>query len=572
MSCMKKTENSYLFSWAWLLAIISSITLVFFSLYQSSTCFLMELDFSSFSLFPFSVPVVIDLFSVIFSMTVLTISSWVALFSMFYMHNEPTGTRFIKILMLFVAAMNMLIFIPSMLGLMVGWDGLGVVSFLLVIYYSNSESLAAGMITALMNRIGDSLFILFLGFNATIFSWHFSDSFLGIFSLPILLAMVVGGMTKSAQIPFAAWLPAAMAAPTPVSTLVHSSTLVTAGVYVLLRFSESLNGLPLIFLMISSIMTLLMAGISATMESDLKKIVALSTLSQLGVMLFALSNQMPNMCFFHLITHAFFKATMFLCVGTLIFTSGGIQDYRLSGGCWYKMPVVSSWLIVCCMCLTGLPFTSGFLSKDVIVESCLWNDLSMLTVVYMFFSVVLTAIYSTRMIFTIAFAKSYNSVETINDQKQKYATIPITGMGMMALFSGWLIQNTSVSFNQYILIPGTLKSLTITSVVIGLMISLFIFIISQKKYIMNNNFFSWFFKKMWFLTEVSGNPVSVSFLSISLKMYRSIEKSWVSDFWNKNVKETLTFLNVGIRKSQNHMLGKIFLLSVLSFLLFILIK
>ncbi len=565
-------RDNNLYSSLWLLSIFRSIILIFLSVYHGNTSFILELDLRRFSLFPFSVPIVIDFFSIIFRITVLTISSWVALFTTFYIYNEPTRARFIMILILFVAAINLLIFVPRILGIILGWDGLGIISFLLVIYYRSRESLAAGIITALRNRIGDRLFILFLGFNATVFSWHFSDCYLGLFALPILWLLVIGRITKRAQIPFAAWLPAAMAAPTPVSTLVHSSTLVTAGVYVLFRFRESLSGIPLCFLIISSIITLLMAGISATIERDLKKIVALSTLRQLGVILFALSNEIPNLCFFHLITHAFFKATIFLCVGTLIFAGGGVQDYRLSGTSWYKIPVATSWLITCCACLTGIPFTSGFLSKDLIVERCLWNDLSLLVVVYIFFSVILTAIYTARIVYTIAFAKSYNSVESINDHNYIYANTPITGIGLLALFSGTLIQNSTTYCSTYIFIPGTLKNLTLRVVILGLLLRIRIFAIFKKKYMSKNNFLSWFLKKIWFLTEVSGNPIRVYSLSRSIKLYRSIEKSWISIFWTKNLKNIISSTTAGIRKSQNHMLGKIFLLRILSFMVFTLIK
>lgn len=154
--------------------------------------------------------------------------------------------------------------------------------------------------------------------------------------------IVVGRITKRAQVPFSAWLPAAMAAPTPVSALVHSSTLVTAGVYVLFRYFLVVQGLVEFLLIASSICTLLIAGLGASFESDLKKIVALSTLRQLGVMLFRLSLGLADICFFHLITHAYFKALIFLCVGTIIYISCGVQDYRIIGGFWYKMPVVSS--------------------------------------------------------------------------------------------------------------------------------------------------------------------------------------------------------------------------------------
>ena len=209
---------------------------------------------------------------------------------------------------------------------------MGLTSYLLVIYYQNDKSLSAGMITLIANRVGDSLLILSVCWCFICGYWVLGISCgLPLFCLSVVI--IVGSMTKRAQVPFSAWLPAAMAAPTPVSSLVHSSTLVTAGVYLIIRFYPSLcfyEGVCY-FLFYVGVLTTLMAGLSAFYENDLKKVVAFSTLSQLGLMFMALGLSMPLLSFFHLVTHALFKALLFICAGTVIHRMGNNQDMRLIG-------------------------------------------------------------------------------------------------------------------------------------------------------------------------------------------------------------------------------------------------
>ena len=197
-------------------------------------------------------------------------------------------------------------------------------------YYINRGSLSAGIITAIRNRIGDVCFILAIGLFSSFLSYRLSGG--DVFELIILgVLIILGRITKRAQVPFSAWLPEAIAAPTPVSTLVHSSTLVTAGVYVLIRFRDYLGEAEKSILIILSMMTILLAGRSGVFEVDIKKVVALSTLSQVGIMMFTISIGANVVAFFHLLVHAFFKAGIFICVGGVIFYRG-YQDARFLGG------------------------------------------------------------------------------------------------------------------------------------------------------------------------------------------------------------------------------------------------
>lgn len=188
------------------------------------------------------------------------------------------------------------------------------------------------------------------------------------------ILIVVGAITKSAQIPFSAWLPAAIAAPTPVSALVHSSTLVTAGVYLLIRFSYLLNDSCLNLLLVLSVLTIFISGLVASFEFDMKKVIALSTLRQLGVIIFSISLGLFDIAFFHLVVHALFKALLFLCAGVVIHRRGGSQDLRRIGGLVNNHPLVGVSLNLANLSLCGVPFISGFYSKDMVVEFAAQGD------------------------------------------------------------------------------------------------------------------------------------------------------------------------------------------------------
>ena len=290
------------------------------------------------------------------------------MFSSFYIDHEVFHSRFVGLVILFVLSINFLIYVPNLIGLIIGWDGLGVISFLLVIYYQNKSSLGAGMITVLTNRIGDVLFIIRIGLLRGTIRWIFVDFIDYVLPMVVIGFVVVGRITKRAQIPFSAWLPAAIAAPTPVSALVHSSTLVTAGVYVLIRFYPRMGEGFGVFLSVVATLTMFMAGYTGCYQRDMKKVIAFSTLSQLGVIIIIISVGIVDLCVFHLVTHALFKALIFICAGGVIHLGGGVQDYRGFGGLWFKMPIINAWLIVACLSLAGVPFIAGFYSKDLILE------------------------------------------------------------------------------------------------------------------------------------------------------------------------------------------------------------
>jgi NADH-ubiquinone oxidoreductase chain 5 len=210
-----------------------------------------------------------------------------------------------------------------------------------------------------------------------------------------LVLVIIAAITKRAQMPFSAWLPAAMAAPTPVSALVHSSTLVTAGIYLLIRFNFLIfyNN----FILYVGVLTMLMAGFSANFESDLKKIIALSTLRQLGLMIIIIGLGHMDLSFFHLITHAIFKSLLFLCAGVFIHAYGEVQDVRFISGILNRMPISSFYFIICSMALCGFPFLSGFYSKDLILEMFIIKDINIIFFGLRILATIFTLSYSLRL-------------------------------------------------------------------------------------------------------------------------------------------------------------------------------
>lgn len=249
---------------------------------------------------------------------------------------------------------------------------MGLISYCLVIYYPTKKSRSAGILTVLRNRVGDICILFLIGWfavtgDSNFFCWGQVSSPLSDLEV-ISLTVILAAITKRAQIPFSAWLPAAIAAPTPVSALVHSSTLVTAGVYLLIRFSPLLRNFRNTLLLSISCLTIFISGLVAFFEHDLKKVIALSTLSQLGVMIFAISVHLPEVAFFHMLTHALFKALLFLSAGAIIHGACDFQDLRLYGSLVLNFPLVGVCLNLANLSLCGLPFLAGFYSKDMIVE------------------------------------------------------------------------------------------------------------------------------------------------------------------------------------------------------------
>nr|YP_009919033.1 NADH dehydrogenase subunit 5 [Hylemya vagans]QMP96626.1 NADH dehydrogenase subunit 5 [Hylemya vagans] len=515
----------------------------------------------------------LDWMSLIFMSFVLVISSLVIFYSKEYMDSDYKMNRFIMLVLMFVFSMMLLIISPNLISILLGWDGLGLVSYCLVIYFQNVKSYNAGMLTALSNRIGDVALLLAIAWMLNYGSWNY------IFYLAMMQEnmemMIIGGlvvlaaMTKSAQIPFSSWLPAAMAAPTPVSALVHSSTLVTAGVYLLIRFNILLsNSLLGNLLLLLSGLTMFMAGLGANYEFDLKKIIALSTLSQLGLMMSILSMGYYKLAFFHLLTHALFKALLFMCAGAIIHNMNNSQDIRLMGSLSMMMPLTFSCFNVANLALCGMPFLAGFYSKDMILEMVSLSYINLFSFFLYFFSTGLTVCYSFRLIYYTATGDSnFSSLNMLNDEGWIMLK-SMLGLLILSIFGGSML-NWLIFLNPLVVIlPLSLKLLTLFVCIIG---GLTGYIISNISFFFMNKTFnifnlSYFLGFMWFMPYISTYGV-INYSLISGKMLiKSFDQGWSEYFGSQQL---YVFL---IKNSQlNQMLQnnnlKIYLMSFIFWIL-----
>uniref|UniRef100_A0AB39A6R0 NADH-ubiquinone oxidoreductase chain 5 n=1 Tax=Harnischia angularis TaxID=3231395 RepID=A0AB39A6R0_9DIPT len=480
---------------------------------------------------------IFDWISLLFMSFVLFISSLVIYYSKDYMSGDIFINRFILLVLLFVFSMMMMILSPNLISILLGWDGLGLVSYCLVIYYQNIKSYNAGMLTALSNRLGDVALLMSIAWMLNYGSWNFLFylEFMKMdYQMTIVGIMVVlAAMTKSAQIPFSSWLPAAMAAPTPVSALVHSSTLVTAGVYLLIRFSPLLleTGIAKFLLLISGL-TMFMAGLGANFEFDLKKIIALSTLSQLGLMMSILAMGFYKLAFFHLLTHALFKALLFMCAGVIIHNMKNSQDIRDMGMLTIHMPLTISCLNVANLALCGFPFLAGFYSKDMILEMVLISNLNLFSVFLFFFSTGLTVSYSFRLFYySFVMTMNQSSMNILNDQSLIMFK-SMFGLLVFAISGGAMLNWMIFPFSSMMCLPTFLKFLTLIVCVIGgvsgYLISNINFFSFNKS--LNYYLFSFFSSSMWFMPTLSTIGAVYYPINFSFKLYKNLDQGWFEFF------------------------------------------
>nr|YP_010531054.1 NADH dehydrogenase subunit 5 [Cladolidia biungulata]UXW93601.1 NADH dehydrogenase subunit 5 [Cladolidia biungulata] len=386
--------------------------------------------------------ILLDWISMFFCCLVMIISCMVVLYSLQYMGiSSYSSIRFLYLIILFILSMFMLIISPNLISIMLGWDGLGLVSFCLVVYYDSLSSYLSGMITLLTNRLGDIGILICIGWLSSFGGWHFVfNNFM--YSTSIFYLVFISSFTKSAQIPFSCWLPAAMSAPTPVSALVHSSTLVTAGLYLIIRFFSFFFYMNY-FCMFISLLTVIMSSFCGLFEFDLSKIVAYSTLSQLGLMMFSLFMGLVEFSYFHLLSHAVFKSLLFLCSGIFIYYMGDVQDIRMLGFMCKLFPLTSSCFNISWLSLCGIPFLSGFYSKDFLIDYSLNSGLDIFLYSMMYFSLCLTLFYSFRLFYyTMIMGSSFYVFNFVNDSFD-YMKFSVFFLSLFSVLFGcmfnWLI-------------------------------------------------------------------------------------------------------------------------------------
>nr|UYI30145.1 NADH dehydrogenase subunit 5 [Aethina tumida] len=524
-----------------------------------------------------SMVVLVDWMSTLFMSFVLFISSMVIFYSDEYMHGDLNLNRFIMLVVMFVLSMMLLIISPNLISILLGWDGLGLVSYCLVIYYQNEKSFNAGMLTALTNRIGDVMLLMSIAWMMNFGSWNYIfylDFFKKDFIMELITYMIIiAAMTKSAQIPFSSWLPAAMAAPTPVSSLVHSSTLVTAGVYLLIRFNFSFSDNMMYLLLFVASLTMFMSGLGANFEFDLKKIIALSTLSQLGLMMSILALGEYKLAFFHLLTHALFKALLFMCAGNIIHNMNNNQDIRYMGGLINQMPLTCTFLNICNFSLCGLPFMSGFYSKDLIVEVMSMQYLNIFIYLVFYISIGLTVCYSFRLTYyTMTGEFNFISLNCISETGFKM----LKGMGgliFFVIFSGSMLSWLMFPVPYFICLPLLFKLMTLLMVISGMIIG---YEMSKFKiFYMNKSLkfynFSLFFSLMWNMPILSTFGVNLYPLKLGEIYIKSFDQGWYEYYGSRNLGFSISFMSkIAQFLSINHL--KIYFLLMLFWIGFLMLN
>nr|ALO76457.1 NADH deshydrogenase subunit 5 [Asthenopholis sp. AST01] len=534
---------------------------------------LLEFELLSINSSSIMMTILLDWMSLLFMSFVLFISSMVIYYSEEYMEGDVFMNRFIMLVSMFVLSMMLLIISPNLISILLGWDGLGLVSYCLVVYYQNVKSYNAGMITALSNRIGDVALLMAIAWMMNYGSFNYIfyvDYMSSSVEMNVIVSLVMlAALTKSAQIPFSSWLPAAMAAPTPVSSLVHSSTLVTAGVYLLIRFSFALTSSLMMLLLFIGTMTMFMAGLGANFEFDLKKIIALSTLSQLGLMVGILSMGEYKLAFFHLLTHALFKALLFMCAGCMIHNLGNCQDIRFMGGLVLHMPLTCAFFIVSNLSLCGLPFLAGFYSKDLVLEVLSMSYLNFYIYIIFFVSTGLTVCYTFRLIYYVIVGDfNYLSLNMVSDT----GLIMLKGMGgliFFVIFGGSMLMWIMFPTPYFICLPYMMKMMTLIVTVLGVWVGH-----EMSKFALNYSVkslslvkISLFLASMWNMPYISTYGVNYYPINMGSMAYKTVDQGWSEYLGSQNIYFSMKNMSIYLQFLYNNNL-KIFLLLLVMWIIF----
>nr|YP_003540809.1 NADH dehydrogenase subunit 5 [Sibon nebulatus]ACD77378.1 NADH dehydrogenase subunit 5 [Sibon nebulatus] len=490
-----------------------------------------------------NISITLDTPSLLFLPITLFITWSITEFSMWYMHTDPHINKFIKYLLMFLTAMLVIITANNMYQLFVGWEGVGIMSFLLIgWWFGRQDANTAALQAIIYNRIGDIGLIMTTLWLMTTTSINMQEmlSLHETTNLVPTAGLLTAAMGKSAQFGLHPWLPSAMEGPTPVSALLHSSTMVVAGIFLLIRLHPILynNKIMMTTSLIVGATTTLFAAAAATTHLDIKKIIALSTTSQLGLMMTMIGLNQPTLALLHMITHSFFKALLFLCSGSFIHNLNNEQDVRKMGGLLKISPMTSSFLTTANLSLMGMPFLSGFYSKDTIIETLTNSYTNSWALTTTLIATILSAHYSTQII--LSTLTGYPRINHTMHKETKKIINPLMRLTISSILVGTLTKISTLQTTTNTTMPMTIKLTALITTLMGITLSKDLSHMTHMLKPQKPNIINLFFNQLAFF-NIPHRTMTMNTMKMSQQVSTELIDLWTLENWGpKGLSNTLT--------------------------------